>query len=438
MPTSRPTKARWLALSLIAGRWDSADIADRLSRALPPHFAEVESVTARLRFHFDDSSPPSVDLLADYILSEPLLESVLDGSAINSLLLDPPVMGDMPDALITLPLPRLETWSDVASWLSLSDRELAWFSDCRSQQAKTSERKLHHYNYYWIPKRSGSYRLIEAPKSRLKDIQRKILTDLLNRVPPHSSSHGFSRGRSIRSYAAPHVGREVVLRFDLSDFFHSIPPPRIGALFRRLGYPKSVAWVLQGLCTTCTSSSLAGEKFEELPWDVRKRLESKHLAQGAPSSAQLANLCTWRFDCRLEGIADRFGLRYTRYADDLAFSGTHRLAHNYEFVEALVGAIAIEEGFRLNHRKTRLRLKSQRQSLAGIVVNEKANIRRADWETLKAILHNCIRHGPESQNVHGHSNFKAHLRGRVAHVSWLNQSRGQKLQQLWNSIDWDT
>ena len=109
-----------------------------------------------------------------------------------------------------------------------------------------------------------------------------------------------------------------------------------------------------------------------------------------------------------------------------------------EIFEALAGAIVIDEGFRLNHRKTRLRLGSQRQRLAGIVVNEKPNCRRADWDQLKAILHNCAKHGPKSQNLEDRSNFKAHLHGRMAYMSWLSPTRGQKLRQLWDKIDWES
>jgi len=434
--TSKRTKARWLALSIQSGSWDEKAIADRLRRALPPGFPDVAMLAARIGIRFDESSPPDIDTLVEYLLLEPLLHSAFEGDAIKGPLLDPPVMAATPDALVTFPLPELATWSDVGSWLSLSDKELAWFADCRSQQAKLTERKLHHYNYFWVPKRSGSLRLIEAPKSRLKSIQRKILHEILNRVPPHPCAHGFSRGRSTKSFAEPHVGKEVVLRLDLKDFFHSVPVARIGALYRRLGYPVNVAWLLQGLCTNSTSPALAGEHFEDLPWAERKRLESKHLAQGAPTSAQLANLCSWRLDCRMEGVARRFDLQYTRYADDMAFSGRYSLAGNFEFVEALVGGIAIDEGFRLNHRKTRLRLRSQRQCLAGIVVNEKLNCRREEWDQLKAVLHNCKKHGPGSQNVAGHSDFQAHLRGRVAYVSWLSPSRAGKLKRLWNEIDW--
>ena len=437
MPTSRPIKARWLALSLLSGRWDDSAITDRLNRALPPELVDVEKLTARLRLRFDEDSAPPIEALVQFILNEPLLVDILKGSAIQGPLLDSPAMAPPPESLLTFPLPELTTWSDVAAWLGLSDKELVWFSDRRSQQAKATEPKLHHYTYHWIPKRSGSVRLIEAPKSRLKAIQRTIVEEILNKVPPHASAHGFTRGRSTRSYVEPHIGKDVVLRLDLKDFFHSVPTARIGALFRRLGYPPNVAWVLQGLCTTSTSPSIAGERFASLPWESQKRLVSKHLAQGAPTSAPLANLCAWRLDCRMVGLAKRFNLQYTRYADDMALSGSHRLARMADFIEALVGAIVIEEGFHLNHRKTRLRLASQRQKLGGIIINQKLNCRRSDWDQLKAILYNCAKHGPKSQNIEGHADFRAHLQGRIAYVSWLNPDRGQKLRGLWDRINWD-
>jgi retron-type reverse transcriptase len=260
--------------------------------------------------------------------------------------------------------------------------------------------------------------------------------DILSLVPPHDCAHGFTRARSIKTYSQPHLKQQVVLRMDLKDFFHSVPIARITALFRRLGYPPTAARALKGFCTNSVSPSLAGKPFEKLSWEEKKRLQSKHLPQGAPTSAPLANLCAWKLDCRLAGLADRYGYQYTRYADDLAFSGPSSLARRAEFIETLVGAIVIEEGFRLNHRKTRLRLASQRQRLAGVVVNEKANYARADWDRLKAVLYNCVKHGPESQNRNNHPDFKAHLKGCVAHVSWLNPSRGEKLQALLKQIVW--
>ena len=372
--------------------------------------------------------------LAAFLREEPLLQPVFQAGGIRGLLLDPPVMARRLDNLAPLRPPELPTLHDVGLWFCLSDADVSWFADTRMRQGKVTEEKLHHYHYSWIPKRSGGFRLIEAPKPRLKEIQRTIVRDILGDVPPHDCAHGFTRGRSIKTFASPHLRQQAVLRLDIKDFFHSVPVARITGLFRRLGYPPNAARVLRGFCTNSVSPSLAGKPFADLSWPERKRLQSKHLPQGAPTSAPLANLCAWRLDCRLKGLADRYGYQYTRYADDLAFSGPSSLARRAKFIETLVGAIALEEGFSLNHRKTRLRLASQRQRLAGVVVNERANYNRADRDRLKAILHNCVRHGLDSQNHDNHPDFRAHLKGRVAHAAWLNPSRGQKLQSLLNQI----
>ncbi len=433
---SKLTKARWLALSVQGGPWTRETVVERIARVLPPEFGDLERLAARLSCQFDENSAPGIDDLAGFFLREPSLQTALESKVSISLSLDSPVMDEHPAGLVTFPLPRLSTWKDVGLWLSLDDREIAWFADCKLRQSRVTEKRLHHYHYSWIRKRSGKLRLLEIPKSRLKEIQRTVLHDILNRIPAHPCTHGFHRGRSTKTFVAPHIGQDVILRFDLADFFHSVPLGRITALFRRLGYPPNVARLLQGFCTHSVSPPLAGNAFNELPWYARKRLQCKHLPQGAPSSPQLANLCAWRLDCRLQGFADRFGFHYTRYADDMAFSGGGSLARMSDFIERLVGGIAIEEGFLLNHRKTRLRTSSQRQYLAGIVANKKLNCRRSDWDQLKAILYNCVRYGPESQNRDQVADFKAHLRGRLAYISWINPSRGAKLKRLWDQIIW--
>ena len=434
------TKARLLALSIVAGSWDKDSLTSRLSRALDGGPPDPRRLSARLLFFFDGSSPPSRQRLISFFQKDKELRQVWDESKDplgQSILLDPPPMGPLPEGLITFPLPPLATWKDLRLWLGLSDRELAWFADVEERQRKVTEPKLHHYRYRWITKTSGR-RLIEIPKSRLKAIQRQILSDLLNRVPPHPCAHGFRRHHSSLTYVTPHLGKEVVMRMDLKDFFHSVPVPRIGALFRRLGYPPSVARSLQGLCTSAVSPQLADAPYREIPWEMRRRLQHKHLPQGTPTSPAIANLCAWHLDCRLKGVAEGFGLDYTRYADDLAFSGSRDLVRLAPFLQGLVGAVAREEGFAINHRKNRLNTSAQCQRLAGIVVNERPNLPRAEYDRLKAILHNCARFGPESQNRQGIADFRAHLAGKIAYVAWLNPSRGERLKNLWQRIRWPT
>ncbi len=436
--SSFKTNLRLLAVSVLAGAWDKPSLIERLERALDGGPPDPGRLAARLLFHFEAGQPPKrPQLLAMLANEEALHRRFASPDAVPPrLVLDPPQMGRPPEQLIALPLPPLATRRDLTEWLGLFDHELAWFADLERRQSRVTQAKLHHYRYQWIEKRSGDLRLIEIPKPRIKAIQRGILRDILNRLPPHPGAHGFCRGRSSRSFVEGHLGKPVLLRMDLKDFFHSVPVARIGALFRRVGYPAPVARLLQGLCTHSASQALAGDAFKTLPWERRKHLADKHLPQGAPSSPALANLCAWRFDCRLQGVAERFDLNYSRYADDIAFSGGRDLLRLAPFLQGLIGAIALEEGFEINHRKTRLRSQAQSQRLAGMVVNSKPNLPRNEYDRLRAILHNCIHRGPDSQNRLGHADFKSHLAGRIAYVNWLNPAKGERLYGLWQRIAW--
>jgi hypothetical protein len=127
-------------------------------------------------------------------------------------------------------------------------------------------------------------------------------------------------------------------------------------------------------------------------------------------------LCFYRADCRLAGLAKAAGAAYTRYADDLAFSGGKEFERRAERFSIHAAAIVMEEGFQVHHRKTRVMRQSVRQHLAGLVANQHVNVRRVDLDRLKATLKNCVRHGPESQNRDGHPCWQEHLRGRVGFV----------------------
>ena len=150
----------------------------------------------------------------------------------------------------------------------------------------------------------------------------------------------------------------------------------------------------------------------------------------------MANLAAYRLDARLNGLARTAEAVYTRYADDLVFSGGGAFARTIARFPTHVAAIALEEGFHIQHHKTRVMRQGVRQRAAGVVINQKFNITRHDYEKLKAILCNCVRHGPESQNRAGVPDFRAHLAGRVAHVARLNPERGQRLMRVFERIEW--
>ncbi|MGH3494737.1 MAG: reverse transcriptase domain-containing protein, partial [Sciscionella sp.] len=169
-------------------------------------------------------------------------------------------------------------------------------------------------------------------------------------------------------------------------------------------------------------------------WWLVRRLAAPHLPQGAPSSPAAANIVAYRLDRRLCGLAEAMGARYTRYADDLAFSSVAGL--DTVALCSAVGSICAAEGFRVRTDKTRIARAHQSQRLAGLVVNADPAPSRRAYDELRAVLHNCARTGPEEQNRSGHADFRAHLRGRMAWLSAGRPNRAARLQGLFDRIVW--
>jgi hypothetical protein len=345
-----------------------------------------------------------------FLLGEPGFQRHWRRMSVAEWLHEPPRMQPVP-AAAGWDVPAIETADDLAAWLGVSTSDLAWFANLKG----LGFGPLDHYHCHVAVKR-----IIEAPKPRLKALQRRILAGILEKIPAHPAAHGFVKGRSIVSFVTPHTGRRAILKMDLTDFFPSIPAVRVQALFRTMGYPETVADLLGGICT----NSIRGAKD-----DLYRR---PHLPQGAPSSPAIANLCLYRLDCRLAGLARALGLEYTRYADDLAVSGDF----DFDKLSIHIAVIAQEEGFRVHHRKTRVMRQGVRQRLAGLTANEKPNVIRADFDLLKAILTNCVRFGPASQNREGHPAFRAHLEGRLGFVESINAAKGSRLRRIWERIVW--
>lgn len=329
-------------------------------------------------------------------------------------------------------LPVFQNPDELAAWLHVPVNRLAWLSH-RCTRGKPLGVRQAHYIYTWKPKRSGGLRLIESPKADLKAIQRQILTGILNQLPISPVTHGFVAGRSIVTNARPHVSAAVLVKFDLQDFYVNVGSKRILRLFRRIGYSREVAIWLTRLTTSIIPGNLpfpTGDNYAL--WRYRQR----HLPQGAPTSPALANLVAQRLDQRLAGLAKSFGATYTRYADDLTFSGDETFAKSLRTFIQLVDELIRVEGFRSNKAKRQVLRRHQRQIVAGVVVNEKPNVCRRDFDRLKAVLHQCVKLGPSTQNRDQHPDFAAHLRGRIAHVTQVNRARGQKLHDMYMRIDW--
>jgi retron-type reverse transcriptase len=163
---------------------------------------------------------------------------------------------------------------------------------------------------------------------------------------------------------------------------------------------------------------------------------SRHLPQGAPTSPALANLSCYSLDIRLAGMARAFGATYTRYADDLTFSGDQHLIDSLNVFIPLVTKIVRSERFSVHVGKRKVVRNNQQQRVTGVVVNERLNISRKDYDRLKAILTNCVRHGASTQNREHRAEFAAHLRGRISHIQSIHPDRGRKLQSIYERIDW--
>lgn len=342
------------------------------------------------------------------------------------------------------PIAEIASVASLAETLELSIGHLEWLADVKGLERTATEEKLRNYRYATVRRRNGRSRVIEAPKARLKEVQRWILREILDQVPVHAAAHGFARGRSVRTNAEPHIDQRVVLGLDLKDYFVSVAARRIFGIFSALDYEPSVAHVLTGICTNVVPRAIWAEilaasdpRLIQGRFWLGRQLATPHLPQGAPTSPALANLASFRFDRRLTGLAVSLDCRYSRYADDLTFSGPDSLRRRRRQLEALVAEIASDEGFMLNSDKSRLHTAGARQSVCGVVVNVRPNVVRREYEQLKAILHNAARHGPQSQNHSGINDFAAHLSGRIAWISSLNPDKGTRLRHQFAQIQWD-
>ncbi len=443
MLMSRRLLVRALATAMLAGENTLEQIVFRSERVLGREWQWLRPIAARYLAAFAGRTRPRLREVIGFVLQDPGFQDAwskhVEELSVQHWLTEPQQMQPV-DAAANWNVPSLAAAGDLANWLRLDIGELEWFADLKGLCNKRTSPQLRHYHYAAAIKRSGNARLLEAPKARLKSVQRQILAGILERVPAHPAVHGFIKHRSIKTFVAPHIGKRVVLRMDLQDFFPTFRAARIQSFFRTIGYPESVADLLAGICTNSVPrdiwKGLSVEMNRAQLHEASTFYARRHLPQGAPTSPALANLCAYRMDCRLAGLARCAGAEYTRYADDLAFSSDDGFEERVERFSTHIAAIVIEEGFTVQHRKTRVMRQGVRQNLAGLVANVRPNVRRSEFDRLKAILTNCTRFGPASQNRDNHPLFRAHLEGRVGFVEQVNPAKAQRLRKILEKIDW--
>lgn len=452
-----------MAEVMIGGEWTVPAVVDRIRTAIGPHAKRskwplklAERIFEEIRF--SRTAPNNKDL-ARFLVFDSQARKIADRADVSiaqwAANAKPsrkpkPQMQPRGEHAATWQIPSILTTTQLAERMEISTSRLDWLADLRASEYDVEAEKLRNYRYQWIRKSSGGMRLLEAPKQSLKRCQRWIADNILKHIPTHQAAHAFCSGRSPLTAAIPHTNQHVVLRIDLCDFFPSISAARIAGVFRTAGYPSQVVNRLTGLCTNTTWRGVLDEVFAADQFNGFRRapestylrdprfakLFQPHLPQGSPSSPMLANLCAWSLDCRLTGLAEKFRATYTRYADDLIFSGDKAFGNQLRQFRIMACAICIDEGFEIRKRKTTISREHQQQKVTGVVVNRKPAIARKEYDRLKAILHNCVQRGPESQNRDHHADFRSHLTGKVAWVRMIDATKGDKLQSALDAISW--
>jgi hypothetical protein len=313
-----------------------------------------------------------------------------------------------------LGLPVWKSEQELANALGLSVGVLRHYSMHRPAD------RICHYVQFAIPKKSGGQRIIHAPKKKLKEIQRVLNRELVSLLPQSEAAHAFRKDRSVLTNAEPHVGKNIVIKLDLKDFFPTITLQRVRGYLVAAGYSYPVAATLALLMT----------EAERQPVDVDGEMHyvatgSRCCVQGAPTSPGICNAITAKMDRRLTGLARSYNLGYTRYADDLTFSGDIN-SSSIKKLLSLVYLIVKEEGFEINNKKTRVLRKGGRQRVAGVIVNETLGLSRQDRRKLRAAIYQAKQADPDGSDTARWSK----LRGKIAYLNMLNSEQAAKLIAL--------
>lgn len=234
------------------------------------------------------------------------------------------------------------------------------------------------YRVFSVPKRLGGTREIASPSPILLEAQRWVLSEILSKMKIHDCCYGFVSGRSIVDNARQHLNKPVVLKIDLKDFFPSISQKQIMKIFLGVGYPVSISYFLTRIC--CLNRSLP---------------------QGAATSPTLSNLVAGRLDLGLTKYAEDTGLTYTRYADDLAFSGDKIGSTEISQIRYIIE----QQAFKVNDRKTRLLKGKSKKIITGVSIsNGKLALPRRSVREIKLEAYHIKKRG-----FFEHSNAKGVL-----------------------------
>lgn len=271
-----------------------------------------------------------------------------------------------------------------------------------------------NYSTFSLKKKRGGFRLIYSPYQNLKSIQNFISKKILSCIEISSAAYGFVCGKSIMDVAKVHQFSENVLSVDLKDFFPSINEARVYNVFRnKCGYSKKVSSTLATLCCV-----------------------SRNLAQGAPTSPSLSNIIASEMDGQMLTFCCSRGIKYTRYADDLAFSGSEEVLTENFF--NCIKTIINSNGFLLNNKKTRYGTISKGAMITGLrVYNDRIIVPRHYIKKIEMEMHYILKFGYEEHLKHEgiiSRNYLRHLKGKILFVNYVEPLKGKYLLEIFEQV----
>lgn len=257
-----------------------------------------------------------------------------------------------------------------------------------------------NYKVYKIKKRNGKYRTIYEPNSMLKQIQKKILINILNNKSISKYAKAYHKGISLKDNAIPHINKKIILKLDIKNFFESISFLDVyNACFSIEYFPKSVGFILTYLCTY-----------------------DNHLTQGSPTSAYISNLIMKEFDEEIGNWCNINDISYTRYSDDMTFSGNFNPSELIIKIRKMLYKLGLE----LNNDKIHIVNKSQSQSVTGIIVNEKLQVNAKYRNKIRQEIYYIKKFGLKSHlnkcNINVNElKYLDKLYGRILYVLQINK-----------------
>lgn len=313
------------------------------------------------------------------------------------------------------------------------------------------ERQRDPYRWFRSRKHSGGYRIISVPESDLMHLQRWIARFVLNQCSPHAASFAYQPKRSLVDCATVHVGARWLIKIDVRQFFESISEIQVFRVFKKFDYGDLVSFEMARLTTRPLSKGSL--RFRQAQWRVVQpnrfrihwyRNESMgHLPQGAPTSPMLSNLAMFKFDTDVLGIAERFGLSYSRYSDDLIFSTSEDLLTRKSAIE-LIRAIyrrMNSEGLRPHQSKTVISPPGSRKIVLGLLVDgDRPRLRREFRNMLECHVHFVGRYGPSG---HAHARgfdsvlgFRRYLDGLLSYAAYVDLDFANRLRDELRDVEW--